>query len=202
MLPGNRRSGPDGCRPKMILNANFVSPHRSPRNGFSLVELVLSLAVLLIITTLAIPVVVRSLQTYQLPTASQLAGMLKFTKFDAIRQNTHVNFQIAQHGTNWVVWADSNGDGVADGAEPQMVLPITGTTRYCRKARAESKSYCDYFGWQAEPRCRGRFCRGPTPASCLTSGESSYPVQAGLLFRLSTHFTWAIPTIRTPVTAR
>ena len=128
MLPGNRRSGPDGCRPKMILNANFVSPHRSPRNGFSLVELVLSLAVLLVITTLAIPVVVRSLQTYQLnSTASQLAGMLKFTKFDAIRQNTHVNFQIAQSGTNWVVWADSNGDGVADGAEPQMVIPIAGT---------------------------------------------------------------------------
>ena len=127
VLPGNRRSGPDGCRPKMILNANFVSPRRSPRNGFSLVELVLSLAVLLVITTLAIPVVVRSLQTYQLnATASQLAGMLKFTKFDAIRQNTHVNFQVAQNATNWIVWVDSNGDGIPDGAEPQMVIPIAG----------------------------------------------------------------------------
>jgi prepilin-type N-terminal cleavage/methylation domain-containing protein len=47
----------------MILNAKFVSLRRSPRDGFSLVELVLSLAVLLIITTLAIPVVVRSLQS-------------------------------------------------------------------------------------------------------------------------------------------
>jgi prepilin-type N-terminal cleavage/methylation domain-containing protein len=111
----------------MILNANFVSPRRSPRNGFSLVELVLSLAVLLIITTLAIPVVVRSLQTYQLnSTASQLAGMLKFAKFDAIRQNTHVNFQILQSSTNWIVWVDSNGDNLANGAEPQMVIPIAG----------------------------------------------------------------------------
>jgi prepilin-type N-terminal cleavage/methylation domain-containing protein len=111
----------------MILNAKFVSVGRSPRNGFSLVELVLSLAVLLVITTLAVPVVVRSLQTYQLSaTASQLAGMLKFAKFDAIRQNTHVNFQIMQSGTNWVAWVDSNGDGVPNGAEPQMVIAIAG----------------------------------------------------------------------------
>lgn len=107
----------------MILNAKFVSPRRSPRNGFSLVELVLSLAVLLIITTLAIPVVVRSLQTYQLnSTASQLAGMLKFAKFDAIRQNTAVSCQIVQSGANWLVWVDSNGNLVADGAEPQMII--------------------------------------------------------------------------------
>jgi type IV fimbrial biogenesis protein FimT len=112
----------------MILNANFVPPRRSPRNGFSLVELVLSLAVLLVITTLAIPVVVRSLQAYQLnSTASQLAGMIKFTKFDAIRQNTHVSFQILQNGTNWIVWADSNGDLAPDGAEPQMVISGSNT---------------------------------------------------------------------------
>jgi prepilin-type N-terminal cleavage/methylation domain-containing protein len=112
----------------MKLNANFVSQRRSPRNGFSLVELVLSLAVLLVITTLAIPVVVRSLQTYQLnASASQLAGMLKFAKFDAIRQNTKVNCQIAQSGTSWVVWVDSNGNGTQDGSEPGMILSGSNT---------------------------------------------------------------------------
>jgi prepilin-type N-terminal cleavage/methylation domain-containing protein len=123
VLSGSGRSGPDGCRPKMILNAKFASSSRSPRNGFSLVELVLSLAVLLVITTLAIPVVVRSLQSYQLnSTASQVAGMLKFAKFDAIRQNTKVSCQITQSGSNWLVWVDSNGNGVPDGAEPQMII--------------------------------------------------------------------------------
>jgi prepilin-type N-terminal cleavage/methylation domain-containing protein len=109
----------------MILNAKFVSPRRSPRNGFSLVELVLSLAVLLVITTLAIPVVVRSLQSYQLnSTASQLAGMLKFAKFDAIRQNRPVSCQIEPNpnGTGLLVWVDSNGDLIPNGAEPQMVI--------------------------------------------------------------------------------
>jgi len=107
----------------MILNSMFVFQRRSRRNGFSLVELVLSLAVLLIITTMAIPVVVRSLQTYQLNSSgSQLAGMLKFAKFDAIRQNTTVSCQIAQNGANWQVWVDSNGNGQRDGAEPEMIV--------------------------------------------------------------------------------
>ncbi len=104
-------------------NGHFVFHRRSPRNGFSLVELVLSLAVLLIISTLAVPVILRSLQSYQLnSSASQLAGMMKFTKFDAIRQNTPVSCQIAQQGSNWLVWVDSNGNGIADGAEPQMYI--------------------------------------------------------------------------------
>lgn len=114
----------------MILTANFVPPRRSPRNGFSLVELVLSLAVLLVITTLAIPVVVRSLQTYQLNSvASQLAGMLKFAKFDAIRQNTAVSCQIVWSSatSSWTVWVDSNGNGQPDGAEPQMVIAGSNT---------------------------------------------------------------------------
>jgi prepilin-type N-terminal cleavage/methylation domain-containing protein len=111
------------CRPKMKLSANFVPQPRSPRNGFSMVELVLSLAVLLIITVIAVPVVVRSLQTYQLNSnTSQLAGMLKFAKFDAIRQNTPVSCQVQQQGANWLVWVDSNGNGVADQAEPQMYI--------------------------------------------------------------------------------
>ena len=123
MLSGCCRSGPDGCRPKMILNAKFVSPRRSPRNGFSVVELVLSLAVLLVITTMAVPVVVRSLQAYQLnSSASQLAGMLKFAKFDAIRQNTTVSCLITHSGANWLIWVDSNGNGIPDGAEPQMII--------------------------------------------------------------------------------
>ena len=112
---------------QMILNVKFGSPQHSPRNGFSLVELVLSLAVLLVITTLAIPVVVRSLQTYQLNSmAAQLAGLLKFAKFDAIRQNTPVNFQVLSIGTNWIVWVDSNGDNLPNGAEPQMAIAMTG----------------------------------------------------------------------------
>ncbi|MGB8474667.1 MAG: GspH/FimT family protein [Candidatus Acidiferrum sp.] len=113
----------------MKRSANFASPAQSPQNGFSLVELVLSLAVLLVISTLAIPVVVRSLQSYQLNSAaSQLAGMLKYAKFDAIRQNTKVSCIIKSlPGGKWLVWVDSNGNGIADNKEPQMIIGGTFT---------------------------------------------------------------------------
>jgi prepilin-type N-terminal cleavage/methylation domain-containing protein len=113
----------------MKLSSNSANAHRCRRNGFSLVELVLSLAVLLVLTTLAVPVVVRSLQSYQLnSTASQLAGMLKFTKFEAIRRNTKVSCQIKLlAGGDWLVWVDSNGNLQPDGAEPQMVISGSNT---------------------------------------------------------------------------
>lgn len=107
----------------MKLSANLAVARRSSQNGFSLVELVLTLAVLLLITTLAVPVILRSLQSYQLnSTASQLAGLLKFAKFEAIRQNTPIACQIQGGGTNWLVWVDSNGDSTPSGAEPRMIV--------------------------------------------------------------------------------
>lgn len=105
----------------MKLRTSFVFPFRRRQAGFSLVELLLALAVLLVLTTLAVPIVLRSVQAYQLNAgASQLAGMLKFTKFEAIRENTPVSMQIVQQGTNWLVWVDSNGNTLPDPAEPEM----------------------------------------------------------------------------------
>lgn len=110
----------------MELSPNSVRARPSRQLGFSLVELLLSLVVLLIITTLAVPVVVRSLQSYQLNSAaSQLSGMLKLAKFEAIRQNLPVSCQIQPQGTGWLVWIDLNGNGTVDPNEPQMLL--TGT---------------------------------------------------------------------------
>lgn len=117
-----------GCSSRMKLDAKSVCLGSRQENGFSLVELLLSLVVLLIITTLAVPVVVRSLQSYQLnSTASQLSGMLKLTKFQAIRQNLPLSCQIQWNGTNWVVWVDSNGNGTPDPSEPQMLVGGTFT---------------------------------------------------------------------------
>lgn len=113
----------DGCSAEMKRQANFATPRRSPQAGFSLVELAVSLTVILIISAVAIPVIVRTLRVYQLnSTASQLSGMLKFTRFEAIRKNSNVRCQIVQSGSDWLVWADSNGNGVRDGAEPAMVV--------------------------------------------------------------------------------
>lgn len=91
--------------------------------GFSLIELVIALALILIVTAVAVPSLMRVAKNYQLSaSASQLSGILKFSRSEAIRRNTLVSCQIQQMGTDWILWVDSNGNGVADAAETQVLV--------------------------------------------------------------------------------
>lgn len=96
---------------------------RPPHGGFSTVELVITLAVILVLAAIASPMLVRTLRIYQLnSSATQLAEMLKLTRFEAIRNNTRVPCGFQQNGTNWTVWKDTNGNGIPDGTETQLVM--------------------------------------------------------------------------------
>jgi len=62
---------------------------RSRIAGFSMVELAVSLTVLLILTAIAIPSLMRTFRTYQLnDAAARLSDILKFTRFEAVRRNS------------------------------------------------------------------------------------------------------------------
>jgi type II secretory pathway pseudopilin PulG len=88
-----------------------------------MVELAVSMTVMLILTAIAIPSLMRSFRTYQLnDVASRLADQLKFTRFEAVRQNTQVSFLMQQSGANWVVGTDSNRNGTLDSVEKQFVI--------------------------------------------------------------------------------
>jgi len=90
-----------------------------------MVELGVSLTILLILTAIAIPSLMRSLRTYQLnDAAARLSDMLKFTRFEAVRRNTQINFlmQVSASGTGWTVGVDSNGNGAIDPAEKQELI--------------------------------------------------------------------------------
>ena len=91
--------------------------------GFSMVELGVSLTVLLILTAIAIPSLMRSFRTYQLnDAAARLSDMLKFTRFEAVRRNTQVNFLILPSGTDWIAGTDSNNNGSVDLTEKQILI--------------------------------------------------------------------------------
>src|SRR5882762_764198 len=84
---------------------------RSRSGGFSMVELAVSLTVLLILTAIAIPTLMRSFRTYQLnDAAARLSDMLKFTRFEAVRRNKPVCFLMKQDPTTgaWTLGTDSN----------------------------------------------------------------------------------------------
>jgi Tfp pilus assembly protein FimT len=96
---------------------------RSHSSGFSIVEMAVSLTVLLILTAIAIPSLMYSFRTYQLnDAATRVSDMLKFTRYEAVRRNTQVNFLLKQSPPNWIVGTDSNGSGSLSPGETQQVI--------------------------------------------------------------------------------
>jgi type II secretory pathway pseudopilin PulG len=100
----------------------------TPQLGFSTVELVVTVAVLMILAAISIPTLTHAFLTYQYnAAAAQVAGMLKFTRHEAIRLNKPVSCVVEQNAAGWLVFADSNGNGNGnpDASESQYVM--TGT---------------------------------------------------------------------------
>ncbi|HVS89944.1 MAG TPA: prepilin-type N-terminal cleavage/methylation domain-containing protein [Candidatus Acidoferrum sp.] len=107
----------------------FLGSKRTPSNGFSLIEVVVALAVILLLSAIALPAFLNAYRMYQLTdAATQFAGILKFTRFEAIRLNKTVKCQIQQVAsvppvTN--IWADSDVDGIEDPNEKQLLFSGT-----------------------------------------------------------------------------
>jgi len=100
--------------------------NRRLARGFSLVELLVSVVILIILAAIAIPTLMRAYRSYQLSdAASKLSGMMKTTRFSAIRKNTPINCQIQQNGTSWTVWTDLDSDGNPTPGEPQILISGT-----------------------------------------------------------------------------
>jgi Tfp pilus assembly protein FimT len=90
-----------------------------------MVELVVSICVMLILTAIAIPNLMRSLRAYQLnEAAGRLADMLKFTRFEAVRKNTKVSLLLTTptSGSGWVVWAGPSTDTAPSPTEKQTLI--------------------------------------------------------------------------------
>jgi len=97
--------------------------NRSTR-GFSMIEMVVVGAIILIVAAVAVPTVMRSLNTYRLSGAvSDVYNILQRTRYEAIRRNTTITCRAQQVGTTWMVWVDMNNNGAQDATEPMILLP-------------------------------------------------------------------------------
>lgn len=99
--------------------------------GYSIVELLVSLAVISIFSAIAVPSLVRTYRSYQMDdAASQVAGILKFTRYEAIRRNNAINcLNKPQNGAVTMftdnIAAGGAGNGVVDASERQIIFPPT-----------------------------------------------------------------------------
>jgi len=105
--------------------ANRAFARRFSR-GFSLTELLISIAILGILLVISVPTLMRAYRSYQLnDAATKFSGMLKSTRFSAIRKNTPVACKVQQNGAFWTIWADLDGDGNPSATEQQVVIGDT-----------------------------------------------------------------------------
>lgn len=110
----------------MQLDSKQPTKRNGRMSGFSILELVVVLAIIMIITAVSLPYFFRAYGLYRLnDSATQVAGILKFTRYEAIRKNAPVSAQIRQVSspramTN--IWTDSNGDLTEQNTERQIIL--------------------------------------------------------------------------------
>jgi Tfp pilus assembly protein FimT len=98
--------------------------------GFSLTELVVTLAVAMVLLAVALPAFMRFYHTYQLTGAArQVRDYLWLARYEAIRLNKPVSLLIQPSSGNpgmTVLWVDSNGNGVVDPTEKTTLLGASG----------------------------------------------------------------------------
>lgn len=80
--------------------------------GFSAIELVVAMAVVLIISGIALPSISTNMRVYQLNSvASMVADQLKSSRFDAIRRNVPQTCYISPVSGGYRLWTDTAGTG-------------------------------------------------------------------------------------------
>lgn len=97
---------------------------RGKEFGYSLVEMVMTLAIGLILVSVALPMLVGAIQGYRLNSiAQQTADIIELTRYTAIRRNATVSLHKAVQNWSTVFYIDLNGNGALDTGEPLVVVP-------------------------------------------------------------------------------
>ena len=148
---------------KFVKHASATRRNRTtPRQtGFSLVELLVVVAVAMIIGGMCAPLLMNTVNQYQLRAASvDLDNLLQQARMKAVRDNKF--YTVKTNTSNTQIFFDLNGNGSWDAGEPVVVLP--------RGASALPGASGGWAGWPrrwargAPGRRGGR--RGRRPAGC------------------------------------
>jgi type IV fimbrial biogenesis protein FimT len=103
------------------------SRRKCPRktSGYSLIEMMVTLAVGLILVSVALPTMIGAIQSYRLnSSAQQVANLIDLTRYTAIRRNAVVSMQTTpSNNGSTIFYVDLNGNGALDPTEPMVLLP-------------------------------------------------------------------------------
>jgi type IV fimbrial biogenesis protein FimT len=97
------------------------------KKGFTLAEVTVTLSILGILTAISIPSYISWLPRHRLQTSvRQIYDDMNLAKMQAVRRNTDVCITFNPGSKNYVVFVDTNGDGVQnDGAATILKTNVT-----------------------------------------------------------------------------
>jgi prepilin-type N-terminal cleavage/methylation domain-containing protein len=119
-------------RTSAVTNSNSSRRSRavSHMRGYSIIELLVVLGIFGILSGIAVPSLTRTYRNYQMDdAASQVAGIVKFTRYEAIRRNINMtsrNTQAVALGPA-SVWTDEATDTTIQPTDKQIALTTTAT---------------------------------------------------------------------------
>ncbi len=97
--------------------------HPRSSGGFSLVELMVVVAVILIISAVAVPSLMNTINNLRLRSmVTTVSGVIQNGRMVSIKYNRQYKVRYAQVGSSSVVFIDRNDDGTPDASEPQAQL--------------------------------------------------------------------------------
>jgi Tfp pilus assembly protein FimT len=92
--------------------------------GFTLVETVMTLSIMMALSGVTVPKGLRVVHSVQLNAASgNVANLIARTRFEAIRLNTPISCLQTTIGSQAALFIDLDGDGLLGANEPSVVLP-------------------------------------------------------------------------------
>lgn len=99
-----------------------MQSHR--QNGFSLIEVVIVLAVALTLIAAALPAFLNSINSYRLSnTAQGLASLIDLDRFVAVESNNPVTLRQVTQSGNAFLYIDKNNSSAMDAPEQRVFLP-------------------------------------------------------------------------------
>jgi type IV fimbrial biogenesis protein FimT len=96
--------------------------------GYSVVELLVSMAIISTLSAIAVPSLMRTYRSYQMDdAANQVASQLKFTRYEAIRRNNTMTCLDKTQNGYLTMFTDYNNSGTVQGTEKQIVFSGSAT---------------------------------------------------------------------------
>ncbi|MBA2556660.1 MAG: GspH/FimT family pseudopilin [Chloroflexi bacterium] len=149
--------------------------------GFSMIELMVTIAIMAILLAVALPSFEGSLRSNRLATASnELNGGLALARSEALRNPGGAFICSSTNGTacggdwndGWIVWSDLNSDGVLTAAD-RVLRYVQTNDRLTVTATAVAPASATSIGFDRRGRLRDGGARTITmrPASCPSGVE-------------------------------